>query len=193
VVEALLTAPLERRQRVLFADTTRPDPYQLAQLLDRLSSRLGSGNVVRASLQTEAQPELAYCYLPLTGVGARRFPAARRSTRRSTANAETSAATSARPAQHVRRSLIRPLHLRSPPLPMQVLALAPDGPPVQLFFGQRTFRVVRAWRPERLETGWWRGRSLRRDYYRLETACGHWLWVFHRLQDGRWFLHGMFG
>jgi protein ImuB len=84
------------------------------------------------------------------------------------------------------------LHLHSPPLPLAVVALAPDGPPVQLLFAQQTHRVARCWGPERIETGWWRGYSVRRDYYRLETDQGHWFWVFRHLHDGQWFLHGMF-
>ena len=71
--------------------------------------------------------------------------------------------------------------------------MAPDGPPAQLMFGNRAYRVIRFWGPERIETGWWRGRSVRRDYYRLEIESGHWLWVFHQLADNTWFLHGTFG
>ena len=44
--------------------------------------------------------------------------------------------------------------------------------------------------PERIETGWWRGHTIGRDYYCVETAAGHRYWLFRRLRDGRWFLHG---
>ena len=53
-------------------------------------------------------------------------------------------------------------------------------------------RIVRRVGPERIETGWWRGRSVARDYYRVETAAGRCYWVFRRLPAGPWFLHGMF-
>jgi protein ImuB len=76
---------------------------------------------------------------------------------------------------------------------LAVTALAPDGPPLRLLVHQRSYRVARCWGPERIETGWWRGRCVRRDYYRVETQSGHWLWIFRRLPDGCWFLHGMFG
>ena len=46
--------------------------------------------------------------------------------------------------------------------------------------------------PERIETGWWRARAVARDYYRIETTAGRRFWVFRRLRDGRWFLHGIF-
>jgi protein ImuB len=53
-------------------------------------------------------------------------------------------------------------------------------------------RIVRHWGPERIETLWWRGPSVRRDYYRVATESGAHLWLFRRLTDNRWFLHGVF-
>ena len=36
--------------------------------------------------------------------------------------------------------------------------------------------------PERIETLWWRGPSVRRDYYRVATESGRHLWMFRRLR-----------
>ncbi len=48
--------------------------------------------------------------------------------------------------------------------------------------------------PERIESGWWDGRDVRRDYYVARTTTGMRLWVFReRGAEGRWFLHGVFG
>ncbi len=48
--------------------------------------------------------------------------------------------------------------------------------------------------PERIESGWWDGRDVRRDYYVARTTDGVRLWVFReRRTDGRWFMHGVFG
>jgi protein ImuB len=48
--------------------------------------------------------------------------------------------------------------------------------------------------PERLETGWWDGSDIRRDYYVAMAAGGACLWVFRERQAPcRWFLHGAFG
>ncbi len=48
--------------------------------------------------------------------------------------------------------------------------------------------------PERIESGWWDGRDVRRDYYIARTTDGVRLWVFReRRKDGRWFMHGVFG
>ncbi len=250
-LEATLTAPLQRRQQELFADSTRHSTLQLAQLVDRLSSRLGQEQVMRPRLAADAQPEFACHYLPLTGqsgrTGALRTLASRTAAGRRTQGKPTASRTSARtqadrhsshsdgpwgsapdtlqrrgsvpqagrttrvadptadapppslvrrrtsslPATSVRGS--RPLHLRSPPLLVSVVAVAPDGPPVRLLWEQRTYPIARYWGPERIETGWWRGQSVRRDYYRVETQSGHWLWLFRCLRQGHWYLHGMFG
>ncbi|MDE2003297.1 MAG: DNA polymerase Y family protein [Betaproteobacteria bacterium] len=50
--------------------------------------------------------------------------------------------------------------------------------------------------PERIESGWWDGRDLRRDYFVAETPQGEIVWIYrdHRYgtDDGEWFLHGLF-
>ena len=58
--------------------------------------------------------------------------------------------------------------------------------------GQERLRVVRRWGPERIETAWWRGPTVRRDYWRIETNDRRWLWVYRNLQDRRWYLQGEF-
>jgi protein ImuB len=48
--------------------------------------------------------------------------------------------------------------------------------------------------PERIESGWWDGHDVRRDYYVARTPAGVRLWIFReRRAQGRWFLHGVFG
>ena len=50
--------------------------------------------------------------------------------------------------------------------------------------------------PERIESGWWDGCDLRRDYFVAETPQGEIVWIYrdHRYgaDDGEWFLHGFF-
>ncbi|HEU5443548.1 MAG TPA: hypothetical protein VFU61_06965, partial [Steroidobacteraceae bacterium] len=47
---------------------------------------------------------------------------------------------------------------------------------------------------ERIETGWWDGGEVARDYYTAIDSRGARLWVFReREPPHRWFLHGMFG
>ncbi len=49
--------------------------------------------------------------------------------------------------------------------------------------------------PERIESGWWDGADIRRDYYVAENARGELLWIYRDSRyagDGEWFLHGIF-
>jgi protein ImuB len=68
----------------------------------------------------------------------------------------------------------------------------PDGPPLKFSHSGGQHQVARTWGPERIETGWWRSQPVGRDYYRVETTTGRRFWLFRRLRDGRWFLHGTF-
>jgi protein ImuB len=50
--------------------------------------------------------------------------------------------------------------------------------------------------PERIESGWWDGHDVRRDYFVAESPAGEVAWIYrdHRYgtDDGEWFLHGVF-
>ena len=80
----------------------------------------------------------------------------------------------------------RPLRLLTQPVRL------PGGIDGPFSFAGQQQRIVRRVGPERIETGWWRGRTVARDYYRIETTTGRCYWVFRRLPAGPWFLHGMF-
>ena len=194
-VEAAATAPLERRQEELLdLDGGGPRRWSrrlLAGLVDRLASRLGRGAVLRPRLLAEAQPELAYRYDPLLSPSSP-TPLPRRE--RGVLIESVS-----RKAGQVGKRLAaawdwppRPLRLLGEPVPVLVVWLVPDGPPLHFSFRGREHRIEQAWGPERIETGWWRGPMVARDYYRVETAAGQRFWLFRRLADGRWFLHGSF-
>jgi protein ImuB len=45
--------------------------------------------------------------------------------------------------------------------------------------------------PERIESGWWDGADVARDYYLAREANGAQLWVFHDLRGGGWHVHGI--
>lgn len=47
--------------------------------------------------------------------------------------------------------------------------------------------------PERIESGWWDGGDVRRDYYRASNPRGATLWVYQDLRSQDWYLHGVFG
>lgn len=172
-INAASTAVCESRQRELFAESRPCDLTKLGALIERLSCRLGSERVLRAELQADAQIERAYRCRPWTGESERSF------------RKDGSPPAALGP-------MFRPLRLYDPPRPIEVIGIAMEGPPAKFFDRHETYQVVRSFGPERMETGWWRGPSVRRDYYRVETTGGNRLWLFRRLQDQRWFLHGEF-
>jgi protein ImuB len=167
---ATLTAPLENRQRELFAGDQQEAARHLELLIDRVGSRLGTRAVLGPKLTADPLPERAVRYVPLIDAGKRR----------------------AGSKVNVPAVTCRPLLLHAKPLAVKVIAIAPDGPPASFWFEGQQRRVAHCWGPERIESGWWRGPSVRRDYYRIETESGQRYWLFRRLQDGRWFLHGEF-
>ena len=154
------------RQAQLFDDDTADKhPQLLAELVDRLSIRLGCGAVLHPRLTPDPQPEFACESIPWLN---------------------------AKPAAQIRLSpsglRCRPLRLLQSPQPLLVEENSPDGLP------SRVHRscVVRIAGPERIEAGWWRGCDAKRDYYRLDLANGARLWVFVTRDTGDWFLHGLF-
>jgi protein ImuB len=46
--------------------------------------------------------------------------------------------------------------------------------------------------PERIESGWWDGKGVARDYYIARRHHGAKLWVFQERHSKRWYLHGVF-
>lgn len=174
---------LNQRQKELFGDdsvrgssvrghSVHWDSPLVASLIDRMTGRLGRQAIVRCILQSDPQPEKAYRYEPLIGDSKSR----KRNHHRSPFS-----------------PLDRPLHLLAEPVALENYQVAANGSPSRFQYGGEQYVVSRHWGPERIETGWWRQRGVQRDYYRVETTQGFRLWVFRALQDGRWFLHGVFG
>lgn len=78
----------------------------------------------------------------------------------------------------------RPLWLLPAPRPLTVR----DGLP------RRRGPLRLTSEPERIETGWWDGAEIARDYYTAVDVHGVRLWVFReRAAPHGWFLHGVFG
>ena len=77
----------------------------------------------------------------------------------------------------------RPLWLLPQPRPLSEIAAAPcyDG------------RLTLLAGPERIESGWWDGRDVLRDYFVASNPSESLLWIYReRNANARWFLHGFF-
>jgi protein ImuB len=159
-------APRTWRQGHIFEADRRNTREEFQALIERLSNRVGEKSVLRAYLRPEVQPELSFGYSPWLA--------------------------SRIPDQPSRSSgaLSRPVDLPRSPAPVQVEI---DGRPTRMVWRERSYIVVQSWGPERIETGWWRGRDVRRDYYRIEVEGGRRFWLFQDLVKGRWYLHGVYG
>lgn len=179
------TEPLGASQPEL--DGSGQDTAALADLIDRLSTRLGPARLHRLVPRDSHVPEQVQIALP--AIHARdpvRWPTP--------------------PAGE---PPLRPLFLFDPPQPVEVIAEVPDGPPHR-FRWKRKLHEVRLYEgPERIAAEWWRRKDgeapgkggLTRDYYRIEDIRGRRYWIFrHGLyeekpaprQGPKWYLHGLF-
>jgi protein ImuB len=171
---ATRTAPLSPRQEESGLGAA-PPAADLSALVETLAARFGEAALYRAAPEAGGMPERT------VGRVAALAPAA---------GAGWDAA------------FPRPARLLGRPEPVRAVALLPDLPPAMFQWRGRSFRVLRADGPERLQGEWWREAGHEadfplsvRDYYLVETEGGGRYWLF-RLGDGAapagWFLHGAF-
>lgn len=174
-------------------------------LLEHLASRLGPGRVLHPQPACELLPEQADGFRPVVGTipsaevtsggrgsGAGHLSAAHLCrVSRSTALRRGAGSGLGRSAPALETGA-RPLRIWTPPLPITVSGLTPEGWPIRFDAGQERHRVLHAWGPERLETDWFFDQSIRRDYYRVTTTTGRQFWLFQDLDQQIWFLQGAF-
>jgi protein ImuB len=189
---AMVTARLEHRQKQLFAAALDNHSEELALLINRLSNRLGRERVTRPKLTRDAVPEKACELEPLTTSSFGLPPERKRKLAKKAARKIAESSSQAPPPRDYRAST-RPLLLLNQPAALEAVSLAPEGPPVSFVWRGERHRIARHWGPERIETAWWRGPSVQRDYYRVETQTGQRYWLFRELRTRKWFLHGSFG
>ncbi|HVF65704.1 MAG TPA: DNA polymerase Y family protein [Casimicrobiaceae bacterium] len=174
VVEIALTsesvAPLSGRNLRLLPGEEGLVPE--VPLVDRLRARLGEDAVQTVMPHAEHRPESATFTVGATA------PAT--TTRASSKKRRTAARRAVEPS--FKPAAPRPLWLLDVPRP---LAARLEREPWVLREG-----------PERIESGWWDGHDVRRDYYVAESPNGEIAWIYrdHRYatDDGEWFVHGWF-
>ncbi len=89
--------------------------------------------------------------------------------------------------------LDRPSILLDQPEPTPCVALQPDCPPHRLNWRGGNYAVISRVGPERIVTYRTLAHQQTRDYFKLQLEDGRWLWVYHALEDNRWFVHGLWG
>lgn len=142
------------------------DDRAFAEMLDTIANRIGREQVRRAERIQSHRPERAARFVPY-GTGQHE------------------------PVWSTEGALIRPSRLVEPPVPIEVIALSPDGPVVRLSRGSGEPAAITACLgPERIGGEWWRVRESGRDYFRVQDDSGLWLWIFRETHTGSWFIHG---
>jgi protein ImuB len=155
---------------------------EFAHLIDRLGARFGLRRVVRLMPQDIHIPEFAISAVPAHAVTMSGHPGVQ-------------------VVEQDSQGSVRPIRLFARPEPIEAIAEVPDGPPVRFKWRRVMHDVAYAEGPERIAMEWWRddqGRTLTRDYFRIESRAGARVWVYREglygreTAEPRWFLHGLF-
>jgi protein ImuB len=145
-------------------------------LIERLRARLGPQAIQGLALREEHRPESAWAVTAPPAAGKRR------------ASTNTAAVTPVHKAPSPSGTEALPPRRPLWILPMPQPLLEENGLPCR----RGPLRLVSE--PERIETGWWDGDEIARDYYTALDGHGVRLWVFReRAAPHGWFLHGVFG
>ncbi len=166
----------------------------VGELVDTLAGRLGPDRILRLEARQTHIPERVFQERSVVEVGPPGHAARLRRRREAVPDEE--------PVGD------RPTLLLPRPEPAQVMAVAPEGPPRWLRWQGQEHTLISAIGPERIsEEWWWAGHVSQRrsdtdsqqhddsapparDYFKVQTESGRWLWLFRRLPAGRWYVHG---
>jgi protein ImuB len=176
-LSCLVAEPLAPAQREFAQAREDERERNLADLIDRLSARLGARRVARLQLVETHIPELAVAAIP----------------------ARVAKASSFWEERETRAPPPRPLRLFERPELIEAIAEIPDGPPLRFKWRRVLHEVAAIEGPERIAAEWWRLRDgLTRDYFRAEDTQGHRFWLYREglyereTARAKWFLHGLF-
>jgi protein ImuB len=144
------------------------DNVQLAELVDRLTGKIGSNSIHRFLPEEHYWPERS---IKVTS---------------SLKEQKTTEWKVDRP---------RPLQLLPTPEHIDVTAPVPDYPPMNFRYQRKFHKIINSDGPERIEQEWWIQDGQHRDYYAVEDEEGCRYWVFrlgHYNDEYEWFIHGYF-
>ena len=153
-LSCLVAEPLEPSQREWERAFEAERAAKLADLLDRLSARLGPSRVTRQTLVDAHIPEQAVAAAPAV-----------RGEMRARGEGLGLCLRAEAPS--------RPLRLFERPEPIEALAEVPDGPPLRFRWRRVLHEVAAIEGPERIAAPWWRRLDApTRDYFRAEDVVG---------------------
>jgi protein ImuB len=161
--------PLAGHLKIEERARVRVRPDALPRLLERLRARLGHEAVFGVSTVEDHRPECAWRRLEMPSPQS--SPASGRGSERHLPGER----------DEVKG---RPLWLYPEPQWLSGKNPITSGrAPLELLSG-----------PERIETGWWDGREVLRDYFVARDERGVRLWIYRdRCEPHGWYLHGLFG
>ncbi|GGH71290.1 protein ImuB [Filimonas zeae] len=169
-LEATALEDLQAQQETLFEITGNLADKELAELVDRISSKLPSARIHR--------------YLPVEGYWPEQ-------------SIQATPKLTGEPTTAWRTDKQRPVELLNTPRRIEVTAPIPDYPPMLFTYMGALHKVTKADGPERIERAWWMDRGYHRDYYAIEDEQGRRYWIYRlghydNTQPPGWFLHGYF-
>jgi protein ImuB len=173
-------------------------PAKLVRLIDRLSSRLGKRRVLRASLKPEALPEYGFQLEPIANLNIQRWCQQILAPQKNSPSKLGGGPSSTGPCKtgwllKQRKPVDSlPIWYWKEPLEIQCQIGRKENRPLKMLYKGHWQQITRYWGPERIESGWWRGRAIRRDYYRVEIETGLRFWLYRGLPGEHWFLQGNF-
>ena len=152
-----------------------------SQLVERLRARLGDEAVYGVARISEHRPEAAWRRVHELSLTCARWGIEKRMD----ANAG--------------EGMPRPVWLLDAPLPLPLPLPLPESLPLpEPGMPHHQSGLILEEGPERIESGWWDGKGVARDYYVARQvrgaprSHGAKLWVFQERRSKRWYLHGMF-
>ena len=172
-MEAVPCLPERLRQSTLFEDDGRREA-EFRHLVERLNGRLGNGRSLRFRRVEDFQPERAFVLQPWEEGNGGDSPGTSEARSRECEEPD------------------RPLLVMTRPVALRTVADEATGRPLRFRWQQQDQIVALCTEPERIVTGWWRGATVARDYFRIETTSGTRFWLFFERPAARWFLQGVF-
>lgn len=170
ILEAKVLEPLKPLQTTLWESSFGLNNNNIAELLDKITGKMGTACVKRFLPDEHYWPER--CYKPATSL-------------------------EEQPTTTWYVDRMRPLELLPKPEPIQVTAPIPDYPPIFFMYEGKMHKVKKADGPERIEQEWWLQEGQHRDYYVVEDEEGKRYWLFRSghydaEKTYGWYLHGFF-